>query len=85
VLRRAGARFFYVHGIETFSHAVGTVRIGADPATSPLDELGQFRGVRNLWVTDGSVMPTSAAVNPSLTISAIALRAGDAIAHGVAA
>ena len=85
VLRRAGARFFYVHGIETFSHAVGTVRIGSDPATAPLDELGRYRGVRNLWVTDGSVMPTSAAVNPSLTISAIALRAGDAIAHGITA
>ena len=85
VLRKAGARFFYVHGIETFSHAVGTVRMGADPATSPLDELGRYRGVRNLWVTDGSVMPTSAAVNPSLTISAIALRAGDAIARGKAA
>jgi len=85
VLRRAGARFFYVHGIETFSHAVGTVRMGPDPAASPLDELGRYRGVRNLWVTDGSVMPTSAAVNPSLTISAIALRAGDAIAHETAA
>jgi choline dehydrogenase-like flavoprotein len=85
VLRKAGARFFYVHGIETFSHAVGTVRMGSDPATSPLDELGRYRGVRNLWVTDGSVMPTSAAVNPSLTISAIALRAGDAIARGNAA
>jgi choline dehydrogenase-like flavoprotein len=82
VLRHAGARFFYVHAIETFSHAVGTVRMGADPSTSPLDGLGRYRGVRNLWVTDGSVMPTSAAVNPSLTISAIALRAGDAIARG---
>ena len=85
VLRRAGARLFFVHRIETFSHAVGTVRMGSDPETSPLDELGRYRGVRNLWVTDGSVMPTSAAVNPSLTISAIALRAGDAIARGVAA
>ncbi|MGQ0712646.1 MAG: GMC family oxidoreductase [Gemmatimonadaceae bacterium] len=82
VLRRAGARFVYVHSIGTFSHAVGTVRMGPDPATSPLDEVGRYRGVGNLWVADGSVMPTSAAVNPSLTISAIALRAGDAIAAG---
>ena len=59
--------------------------MGPDPALSPLDELGRYRGVRNLWVTDGSVMPTSAAVNPSLTISAIALRAGDAIAQEAAA
>src|SRR5688572_15631988 len=85
VLQRAGARFFYVHSIETFSHAVGTVRMGVDPATSPLDEIGRYRGVRNLWVTDGSVMPTSAAVNPSLTISAIALRSGEAIVREMAA
>ena len=85
VLGRAGARFFYVHSIETFSHAVGTVRMGTDPATSPLDELGRYRGIRNLWVTDGSVMPTSAAVNPSLTISAIALRSGEAIVRELAA
>ena len=61
------------------------VRMGPDPSTAPLDELGRYRGVRNLWITDGSVMPTSAAVNPSLTISAIALRAGEAIARGKAA
>lgn len=85
VLRRAGARFFYVHHIETFSHAVGTVRMGRDAATAPLDDVGRYRGVRNLWVTDASVMPTSAAVNPSLTISAIALRAGEIIARGKAA
>jgi choline dehydrogenase-like flavoprotein len=85
VLRRAGALLFYVHSIETFSHAVGTVRMGSDPATSPLDEFGRYRGLRNLWVTDGSVMPTSAAVNPSLTISAIALRSGEAIVRGTAA
>jgi choline dehydrogenase-like flavoprotein len=85
VLRRAGARFFYVHNIETFSHAVGTVRMGDDETTAPLDALGRYRGIRNLWVTDGSVMPTSAAVNPSLTISAIALRAGEAIAQQRAA
>lgn len=85
VLRRAGARFFYVHRIETFSHAVGTVRMGIDAATAPLDEIGRYRGIRNLWVTDGSVMPTSGAVNPSLTISAIALRSGEAIVREVAA
>ena len=81
ILRRAGAWAFYRHRIETFSHAVGTVRAGVDPATSPLDEDCRFRGLDNLWVVDGSVMPTSAGVNPSLTIAAIALRA----AHRMAA
>lgn len=80
ILRRAGAWGFYRHRIETFSHAVGTVRTGVDPRTSPLDEDCRFRGLENLWVVDGSVMPTSAGVNPSLTIAAIALRAAHRLA-----
>jgi choline dehydrogenase-like flavoprotein len=74
ILRRAGAWAFYRHRIGTFSHAVGTVRMGTDPRTSALDPDGGFRGVENLSVADGSVMPSSAGVNPSLTIAAIALR-----------
>lgn len=74
ILRRAGARFFYVHEIDTFSHAVGTVRMGAVPGAAPLTAEGRFRGVENLFVADGSFMPTSAGVNPSLTIAANALR-----------
>lgn len=76
----AGALAHYVHQIRTFSHAVGTVRMGADPKTSALDEHCRFRGLDNLYVTDGSVMPTSAALNPSLTIAANALRVGALIA-----
>ncbi len=81
ILKTAGARLFYVHKINTFSHAVGTLRMGRDPQTSVLNEVCQFRGVKNLFVADGSVMPTSAAVNPSLTISANALRVGHFLAH----
>lgn len=79
IMSRAGAVAHYVHNIRTFSHAVGTVRMGNSPETSALDEFCQFRGVKNLFVVDGSFMPTSAAVNPSLTISANALRVGDFI------
>jgi choline dehydrogenase-like flavoprotein len=75
VLRRAGAWACYQHQIRTFSHAVGTIRMGRDPRTSALDELGRFRGLDNLYVLDGSFMPRSAGVNPSLTIAANALRA----------
>ncbi|MFQ5680406.1 MAG: GMC family oxidoreductase [Gemmatimonadota bacterium] len=83
ILREAGALFFYVHRIETFSHAVGTVRMGEDPATSALDEHCRFRGVENLWVVDGSFMPSSAGLNPSLTIAANALRVGERlVGHG---
>ena len=77
ILRRAGARFFYVHHIRTFSHAVGTVRMGPDARRAPVDENTQFRGLDNLFITDGSVLPTAAGLNPSLTIAAIALRAGE--------
>ena len=74
VLRRAGAWACYQHQIRTFSHAVGTVRMGRDPRTSALDQYGRFRGIDNLYVVDGSFMPRSGGVNPSLTIAANALR-----------
>ena len=76
ILRRAGGLLFYRHVIDTFSHAAGTVRMGHDPALAPLDPDGRFRGIDNLRVVDASFMPTSAAVNPSLTILANALRVG---------
>jgi len=78
--RSTGAMASYVHQIDTFSHALGTVRMGDDPATAPLDAEGRFRGLENLYVTDGSALPTSAGVNPSLTISANALRVGRLLA-----
>ncbi len=77
VLRKAGAIAWYRHRIHTFSHAVGTVRMGTDARTSVLDPDGRFRGVENLTITDASVFPTSASVNPSLTIAANALRAAE--------
>jgi choline dehydrogenase-like flavoprotein len=80
ILKKAGAIHTVRDDIQTFSHAVGTVRIGSDPATSPLDGWGAFRGVENLYVADGSVLPRSGGVNPSLTIAANALRTGERIA-----
>jgi choline dehydrogenase-like flavoprotein len=80
ILRGIGAWSFYTHKIRTFSHAVGTVRMGRDREASPLDEWGRFRGIENLRVVDGSALPTSGAVNPSLTIAAVALRSVDQLA-----
>jgi choline dehydrogenase-like flavoprotein len=76
MLRRAGfpvvlARRF---GIENNSHQCGTVRFGTDPATAPLDSLCRSHDVPNLYVVDASFMPSSAAVNPGLTVVAQALR-----------
>lgn len=77
ILRGLGAWSFYTHNVKTFSHAVGTVRMGIDPDTSPLDEWCRYRGITNLRVVDGSALPRSGAVNPSLTIAAMALRSAD--------
>ncbi len=81
VLRQAGARLTPSMRIRTFSHAVGTLRMGSDPRTSPLDGSSRLRGTANLWVVDGSFMPRSAGVNPSLTIAANALMAAQSVAE----
>jgi choline dehydrogenase-like flavoprotein len=84
VLKKAGALAVYVHKITTFSHSVGTVRLGDDPKTAPLDRDCRFRGIDNLFVVDGSFMPTSAGINPSLTIAANALRVADKVVEASA-
>jgi len=58
-------------------HLLGTARMGDDPATSVVDASGRAHGCRNLVVLDGSVFVTAAAVNPTSTIQALALRAAD--------
>jgi choline dehydrogenase-like flavoprotein len=80
ILHEAGALFTIVHPIRTFTHALGTVRMGCDAKSSPLDVSGRYRGIDNLFVTDGSALPRSAGLNPSLTIAANALRVGSLIA-----
>jgi choline dehydrogenase-like flavoprotein len=81
ILKEAGARAFYTHEIRTFSHGGGTVRMGRDPRTSPLDGRCAFRGVENLSVVDASALPVAGGVNPSLTIAANALRVGEHLAR----
>ncbi len=80
IMKKSGALINYVHNIRTFSHSAGTIRMGYNPDTSPLDSDCRFRGIDNLYVVDACFMPTSAAVNPSLTISANALRVAEIIA-----
>lgn len=63
----------------TPSHQCGTARMGNDPATSVVNSFCQSHDIKNLFITDASVLPTSAAVNPALTIAALALRAADHI------
>jgi choline dehydrogenase-like flavoprotein len=62
-----------------YGHACGTCRAGHDPATSVVDANCRVHGIDNLFIVDGSFMPTSGGTNPSLTIAANALRVSDHI------
>jgi choline dehydrogenase-like flavoprotein len=63
------------------AHQNGTIRFGADPQTSALDVNCKAHELDNLYVVDGSFFPSSAAVNPALTIAANALRVGAHLAE----
>jgi choline dehydrogenase-like flavoprotein len=60
-----------------FMHFHGTCRMGNDPKTSVVDRWCRSHDVKNLWVVDGSVFPTSGGYNPTLTILANAYRVAD--------
>jgi choline dehydrogenase-like flavoprotein len=61
------------------AHQNGTVRFGRDPRTSALNADCKAHELDNLYVVDASFFPSSAAVNPALTVMANALRVGDHI------
>jgi choline dehydrogenase-like flavoprotein len=61
----------------TLGHVCGTVRFGTDAATSVLDENNRAHEVDNLYVVDASFFPSSAGLNPSLTVAANALRVAE--------
>ena len=60
-------------------HLMGTARMGADPRRSVVNEWGRSHDVRNLFIVDGSIFPTSGGVNPTSTIQAMALYIADAM------
>jgi choline dehydrogenase-like flavoprotein len=65
-------------------HLMGTARMGDDPETSVVNAWGRSHDVRNLFVVDGSIFVTAAAVNPTHTIQALALHVGDSIKKNLA-
>ena len=81
ILRRLGfwAIVTHSHGRRNTSHQCGTVVFGMDPRHSVLDPYCRAHDVDNLFVVDASFFPSSAAVNPALTIAAQALRVADHI------
>jgi choline dehydrogenase-like flavoprotein len=62
------------------AHVNGTLIAGDDPRTSVVDAQGKVHGLKSLYVVDGSVLPRSSRVNPSLTIYAWSLRAAGLLA-----
>ncbi|RPI98575.1 MAG: GMC family oxidoreductase [Chloroflexi bacterium] len=81
MLREAGYPLVFVErmGIDTNSHQCGTIRAGLDPAKAVLDPYCRSFDVQNLFVVDSSFFPSSAAMNPALTIAAQALHVADHI------
>lgn len=83
ILRRLG--FWKVmahsHRQRNTTHQCGTLVFGTDPRTSVIDPFCRSHDVENLFVVDASFFPSSAAVNPALTIIAQALRVADHIAE----
>lgn len=63
------------------AHPLGGCPMGQDPRTSLVNHLGGVWGYPNLYVVDGSVIPTALALNPSLTIAALAERCAFWITH----
>jgi len=57
------------------NHDMGSARMGRDPKTSVLNGYNQMHEVKNVFITDGSFMTSSACVNPSLTYMAMTVRA----------
>ncbi len=75
VMRAAGAK--EVVQESRYAHLVGAARMGNDPGTSVTDRYGRTHDIDNLFVCDGSLMPTQGSANPGLTIQALAARTGD--------
>lgn len=79
LLRRAGFPVILSRSFDhrTLSHQCGTARMGRDPGASVVDRYCRSHDHPNLFVVDAGVLPTSAAVNPALTVAALALRCAD--------
>ncbi|HEY2795794.1 MAG TPA: GMC family oxidoreductase [Micromonosporaceae bacterium] len=72
ILRAAGAD--EVITIDRYAHLVGGARMAADEEHGVVDANGRTFAVDNLYLTDGSILPTQGSANPALTIMALAAR-----------
>jgi choline dehydrogenase-like flavoprotein len=83
VLEAAGAT--ETHSVNRYAHLVGTCRMGFSPQDSVVDQWCRSWDIGNLFVCDGSVLPTQGSSNPALTISALAARTADWLRRAVPA
>jgi choline dehydrogenase-like flavoprotein len=81
VLLAAGAKRVFQTGVLS-THVQGGCRMGSDPARSVVDAHAESHDVRRLFVGDGSVVPRTLSVNPSLTIMSLASRLAAYLAGG---
>ena len=72
-------------GVAGTAHACGTLIAGHDATDSVVDREGRVHGLQGLYVVDGSVLPRSSRVNPSLTIYAWGLRVAELLASRIGA
>ncbi len=81
MLEAAGYKNVSTHNGKSFPglgiHEMGTARMGRDPKTSVLNKHNQIHAVKNVFVTDGACMTSSACQNPSITYMALTARAVD--------
>jgi choline dehydrogenase-like flavoprotein len=68
--------------IDRYAHLVGGCRMGVDPERSVVDSDHRAWGIPNLFIADGSVMPTQGSANPALTIMALASRLAERLVEG---
>jgi choline dehydrogenase-like flavoprotein len=78
LFRQAGYRVIAPPTADRLWHPVGTARMGSDPSNSIVDGDCRAHEVKGLVVVDASVIPSAGAVNSTLTIVALALKAGKA-------
>ena len=76
VMRAAGAKQVLWTGLVS-THVQGSCRMGTDPARSVVNEHAESHDVKRLFVGDGSAVPRTLSVNPSMTIMALATRLAD--------
>ena len=81
VLRAAGAQSVMRGAPVSASHNMGTCRMSTRPDDGVTNSYGKTHEIANLFVSDGSVFPTSSAENPTLTIVALAIRQAEHIAR----